>query len=80
MRSDAAAGRERHMLDGTLPVAPIPPRQYTTVKKDAKAEMKHEVLERVAKTISKLCEKVECGTAREYEMETLVDLVKIVAY
>ena len=69
-------------FDGSNPVAPIPirtvPPRKEPVKKDAKTKAKRKVLERVAETISKLCEKVECGTASGYEMETLVDLVKAV--
>ena len=52
----------------------------TLAKKDAKAEMKRKVLERVTETISNLCERVDCGRASCDEMNTLVDLVKIVAY
>lgn len=69
MQPGAAAGREPLMRD-----------EITSDKKDAKAEMKQKVLERVAEAISSLCEKVECGTASDDEMETLVDLVRVVTY
>lgn len=69
MQPGAATGREPLMCD-----------EITSDKKDAKAEMKQKVLERVAEAISSLCEKVECGTASDDEMETLVDLVRIVTY
>lgn len=65
----AAAGREPLMCD-----------EITPDKKDAKAEMKRKVLERAAKTISKLCEKVDAGTASGDEMVMLVDLIRVVAY
>ena len=51
----------------------------TSVKKD-KAEMKHKVLERATETVFKLCERVDCGRASYDEMNTLISLVKIVAY
>ena len=72
------------MLDGNYPGTNIPikkePVRKEPVKKDAKAKTKRKVLERVTETIYELCERVDCGRASYDEMNTLVDLVKIVAY
>ena len=72
------------MPDGYYPGTNIPikkePAKKEPVKKDAKAKTKRKVLERVVETIYELCDKVDCGRASYDEMNTLVDLVKIVAY
>ena len=72
------------MSDGCYPGTDIPikkePARKEPVKKDAKAKARRKVLGRVTETIFNLCERVDCGRASCDEMNTLVGLVKIVAY